>query len=95
MGWLLVLALIGLIIVERQIAAPKDDTLDWQRVPGGIRSVLKALLKAAPGMILILLLLCAWDLFSHQRWVSTVLQVGFLPLAFGREALFFAYGICV
>lgn len=81
MGWVLVLAGIGL-------AARTDGRLNWEAVPQWLRAVMKA---AGGTVFMILLLLFAWSQLFQHRATSQIVDNGLLVVLFAWEALFFTY----
>ena len=90
--WTLIFALFGLVMIEGQIVATGAQ-LHWERVPTWMRPVLKVIVKAGGGgTFLILGVLFAWSQHSQAGGSREILGLGFTPLFYAWEALFFAYG---
>lgn len=64
--WPLVLAWFCLVIIGRQIAKPGTMDLDWQTVPERMRPAFKGVVKAIRAAFLILMLIFAWNQWSHR-----------------------------
>jgi hypothetical protein len=91
-AWPLVLAWIGLLVIGRQISKPGTIGLNWQTVPERLQPALKAAVTALKAAFLTILLVLAWDEFSHYPVGAEFARAALIVLAFAWESLFFAYG---
>ncbi len=92
-AWPLVLACIGLAVIEAKIArANVTNHLDWESAPDRVRPVLKPLLKVGGAACWVLVLIWLWNAWSNHKVFQPVIRAALIVVLFTAEALFFAYG---
>ena len=91
--WALLIAAIGLALIESKIASPEyRDHIDWEAVCAPLQPFLKLAWKAGGIVFLVLLLLCFWNGWAPHKVAPRLVLAALVALLFAWEVMFFSYG---